>query len=396
MFKLYFVYLFNFINIYKINKILKNSNFELKKNILFQIDHKGQYQHVFGLINLLLKKNNSTSLYLSSNNDYKFLKKIIDKKIILIKGKCTKFLKKVDICIKCNFEDIKPKNSISIFIGHGFQGKRNFIPKKYFDDIDHIFLYGPSHLRILKYYIRKARFNIKKIKFWKTGYSNYDDQLKNIYNIFKIKKELNIKNNRINILYAPAWESHASLRANSDEIIKIFSELKIYNFIIKLHPTLLVDKKSPSFNFYTGGIDWNKKISIYENKYYNIYFYKSLKINPLFKLCKLMITDFSGVALGFMLENKPVIFYNPKKIFDDDLISSGYDKHFSNNPLLNNGINYGLSISNISELGFAIKNLLKNKKYYSKKIRNLKKDILYNPGRGCEFSYKFLNKIISN
>jgi hypothetical protein len=55
-----------------------------------------------------------------------------------------------------------------------------------------------------------------------------------------------------------------------------------------------------------------------------------------------------------------------------------------------------LSISNISELGFAIKNLLKNKKYYSKKIRNLKKDILYNPGRGCEFSYKFLNKIISN
>ena len=396
MFKLYFVYLFNFINIYKINKILKNSNFKLKKNILFQIDHKGQYQHVFGLINLLLKKNNSTSLYLSSNNDYKFLKKIIDKKIILINGKCTKFLKKVDICIKCNFEDIKPKNSISIFIGHGFQGKRNFIPKKYFDDIDHIFLYGPSHLRILKYYIRKARFNIKKIKFWKTGYSNYDDQLKNIYNIFKIKKELNIKNNRINILYAPAWESHASLRANSDEIIKIFSELKIYNFIIKLHPTLLVDKKSPSFNFYTGGIDWNKKISTYENKYYNIYFYKSLKINPLFKLCKLMITDFSGVALGFMLENKPVIFYNPKKIFDDDLISSGYDKHFSNNPLLNNGINYGLSISNISELGFAIKNLLKNKKYYSKKIRNLKKDILYNPGRGCEFSYKFLNKIISN
>jgi CDP-glycerol glycerophosphotransferase (TagB/SpsB family) len=109
-----------------------------------------------------------------------------------------------------------------------------------------------------------------------------------------------------------------------------------------------------------------------------------------------MITDFSGVALGFMLENKPVIFYNAKKLFDNDLISSGYDKHFLNNPLLNNGINYGLSISNISELGFAIKNLLKNKKYYSKKIRNLKKDILYNPGRGCEFSYKFLNKIISN
>ena len=168
-------------------------------------------------------------------------------------------------------------------------------------------------------------------------------------------------------MYAPSWESNASLRANSHEIIKIFSELKMYNFIIKLHPTLLVDKKSPSYNFYTGGIDWKKRISSYENKHDNIYFYKDLKINPLFKLCKLMITDFSGVALGFMLENKPVIFYNAKKLFDDDLISYGYEKSFAKNPLLNNGMNYGLSISNISELSLAIKNLLINKKYYQKK-----------------------------
>ena len=194
-------------------------------------------------------------------------------------------------------------------------------------------------------------------------------------------------------MYAPSWESNASLRANGDEILKIFSELKMYNFIIKLHPSLLVDKESI---FYTGGIDWKKKISSYKNKYNNIYIYRNLKINPLFKLCTLMITDFSGVALGFMLENKPVIFYNPKKKFENELISSGYDKHFLNNPLLNNGINYGSSISNISELGYSIKNVLINKKHYLKKMRNLKKDILYNPGRGCEFSYKFLNKIISN
>jgi CDP-glycerol glycerophosphotransferase (TagB/SpsB family) len=389
-------YLKNKKKINKINRILKNNNLKLKKNILFQIDQKGQLQHVLGLINLLLKNNNCNYLYLSSNSDFQFLKKIIDKRIVLIDNRYTKFLKKIDICIKCNFEDIKPKNSISIFIGHGFQGKRNFFPKKYFEDIDHIFLYGPSHFRILKYYMRKVKFNINKIKFWKTGYSNYDDQFNNIYNISEIKKELNIKNNKINILYAPSWESNASLRTNGHEIIKKFSELKIYNFIIKLHPTLLVDKESPSYNFYTGGVNWVKKISSYENKYENIYFYRNLKINPLFKLCKLMITDFSGVALGFMLENKPVIFYNAKKIFDDDLISSGYEKNFANNPLLNNGINYGLSISNISELSFAIKNLLVNKKYYLKKIINLKKDILYNPGRGSEFSYKFLNKIISN
>ena len=139
-----FDYLINIFKIKNINSILASTNNSVRKNIIIKIDHKGQYQHVEGIINLLLANKDNHNVVLSSNYDFNFLKKKINKKIILIDGKYAKFLKKVDICIKCNFEDIKPKNSISIFVGHGFVGKRNFMPKKYFEDIDHIFLYGPS------------------------------------------------------------------------------------------------------------------------------------------------------------------------------------------------------------------------------------------------------------
>ena len=46
------------------------------------------------------------------------------------------------------------------------------------------------------------------------------------------KKEpiIRIEDNKINILYAPSWESNASLRAKGDEILKIFSELNIYSY----------------------------------------------------------------------------------------------------------------------------------------------------------------------
>jgi len=248
----------------------------------------------------------------------------------------------------------------------------------------------------MKYYIRNAGYSLTKLRFWKIGYPNYDDQINNVYNIPEIKKKLNITNNKINILYSPSWENNASLRTKGDKIVKIFSKLTKYNFIIKLHPTLLIKKESKSYKFYTGGIDWHKKFIFFEKKYSNIYYYKELKINPLFKIAKLMITDFSSVGLGFMLENKPVIFYNQKNLFNNNLVSLGYDKNLESNPLINNGMNYGLKINDISDISFSISNLIKNKKFYLKKIKNLKKILLYNPGQSGKLYYKYLNRIINN
>ena len=396
MIKNFFIYFFNFIKIYKINDKIKKKN-KSKINIIFQIEHKGQFQFIINLLSRVLEDKKYNKILISSNNDLDFLrKKISNTKILIVKTNISYHIKNVDICVKCNFEDTKPKNSISIYIGHGFLGKRNFIPKKYFEDINHIFLYGPSYFKLMKYYIRNARYNFKKLRFWKVGYPNYDDQINNVYNISKIKKKLNITNNKINVLYSPSWENNASLRSNSKNIIKIFSKLTKYNFIIKLHPTLLIKKESKSYKFYTGGINWHKKFIFFEKKYSNIYYYKELKINPLFKIAKIMITDFSSVGLGFMLENKPVIFYNQKNLINNNLISLGYDKHLEKNPLINNGMNYGLKINNICDIGFSINFLIKNKKFYLKKSKNLKKNLLYNPGKASELYYKYLNRIIDS
>jgi hypothetical protein len=393
---IFFLYYFiNKKNIDNINKILNNDNSGIKKNILIQIEHKGQYQHVHGIINLLLKKKNYSNLVLSSNGDFKFLKKIINKDILLVDGKYVRFLKNVKLCLKCNFEDESPSNCKSIFLGHGFLAKRNNIPRKYFEKINHIFLYGPSQFRIFNFYMKKVGFDRSKIKFWKVGYPNYDDQLNNVYNVKKIKKNLFL-NKKNSILYSPAWESRKFLSEDIDKISMIFSMIKKYNFIIKLHPSLFIDKKSPGYTFYTGGINWKKKLIELEKKYDNIYFYRDLKINPLFKICKLMITDYSGVAVGFMLENKPVIFFNSKKNFDRDFIKLGYETVIGKNSLINSGRNYGLKISNFSEIELAINRVFSNYKFYQKKLNNFRKSYLFNPGKATEIACKTLNLIANS
>jgi CDP-glycerol glycerophosphotransferase (TagB/SpsB family) len=391
----FFFYLINQKKISQINRILKNNSSELKKNILIQIDHKGQLQHVSGIIELLLKNKNHNNLLLSSNSDLKFLKKIINKKIMLVDGKYVKFLKNIRLCLKCNFEDKSPSDCESIFLGHGFLVKRNTIPKKYFEEINHIFLYGPSQFKVLKFYMKKEGFDRSKIKFWKIGYPNYDDQFNNNYNVKKIKKNLSLNKKKC-ILFSPAWESRKFLSEDLDRISLIFSKIKKYNFIIKLHPSLFVDKKSPAYIFYTDGIDWKKKLIDLEKKYQNIYFFRDLKINPLFKLCKLMITDYSGVAIGFMLEKKPVIFFNRKKNFDKDLIKLGYETTIGKNSLINSGRNHGIKINNYSQIGEAIAKIFCNYKFYQKRINNFHKNYLFNPGKATGTAYKTINLIVNS
>lgn len=391
----FFFYLINKKKITQINRILKNNSTELKKNILIQIEHKGQLQYVSGIIKLLLKNKNYNNLLLSSNSDLKFLKKIINKKIMLVNGKYVKFLKNIKLCLKSNFEDKSPAHCESIFLGHGFLVKRNTIPKKYFEEINHIFLYGPSQFKVFKFYMKKVGFDRSKIKFWKIGYPNYDDQINNNYNVKKIKKNLFL-NKKISILFSPAWEGRKFLFEDLDRISLIFSKIKKYNFIIKLHPSLFVDKKSPGYIFYTGGIDWKQKLIDLEKKYENIYFFRDSKINPLFKLCKLMITDYSGVAIGFMLEKKPVIFFNSKKNFDKDLIKLGYETIIGKNSLINSGRNYGFKINNYSQIEVAIDKIFSNYKFYQKKINNFRKNYLFNPGKSTGIAYKTINLIANS
>jgi hypothetical protein len=389
-----YLYITNIYKINEINLILEKPKEKFKKNIIIQIDHKGQYQHVEGIINLILDNNGYNNIILSSNSDLSFIKKKINKKkrVILVDGKLSKFLRNIFICLKCNFEDKSPKGSISIFLGHGFLVKRKLIPKDYLEDIDHVFLYGPSSRSIFNSYLKNVGLNKKKIKFWNTGYPNYDDLINTNYDINKIKKKLFLAKKN-SILFSPAWENHHELYKNLDKLCLIFSRIKKYNFIIKVHPNWLIEEKNyQKFYFYSGGYNWKKKLQSMQKKFDNIYFYEDLKIFPLFDICKLMITDFSGVGIGFALKKKPVIFLNNFNHHKTNLLKLGYEKKI-NNLLLEGKKNLGIEMNDYYQIENSIDKIFSNYKFYQKKLNNFQKKHLYNPGRATDIAYKYLNLI---
>jgi CDP-glycerol glycerophosphotransferase (TagB/SpsB family) len=389
----FYYYLINISQINNINKILSSSKNIKEKNILVQIQPEWQYQHVSAIINLLLNNKDYHKIVLSCNHPDYFKGKI-DKRILLIEANIGEYLSNISICLKCNFEDRSPRNSVSVFLGHGFLVKRQNIPRVYLENIDHVFLYGPSTRNIFNNYLKNSSVDKNNIKFWNTGYPNYDDIVNSNYNLNKIKKMLSLKKNN-SILFSPAWENHHQLYHNIDALCLIFSKIKKYNFIIKVHPNWLIKKENnQDFYFYSGGYNWKKKLKSIQKKFNNIYFYQDVKIQPLFDICKLMITDFSGVSIGCALRKKPVIFFNDIESHRENLIKLGYEKKI-NNLILGSKKKWGIEINHYSQIEKAIQKITSNYKFYQKELDNFQEKHLYNPGRAAVIACKILNSIIS-
>ena len=166
--------------------------------------------------------------------------------------------------------------------------------------------------------------------------------------------------------------------------------------VIKLHPASLTRDNSKQYEFYTGGVNWLEILDELCQKHDNIYLSKEHKINPLFKVADVLVTDFSGVAMGFFLEDKPVICIDCPEYFNVILPSWGQDGEMSkSNDLFNNGRNASYIVEDICSLEDTVRHAIENSDELSKKRKKIASDLLYNPGKGAKYSLKAIEKILS-
>jgi CDP-glycerol glycerophosphotransferase (TagB/SpsB family) len=242
----------------------------------------------------------------------------------------------------------------------------------------------------------------KNIKFWEVGYPKYDYHFKtNEPEKSSIKSLIGLNDKKATILYAPAWDPCGIHRTKGIELIKVFKKLHAYNFIIKLHPALLTSKRSSHYDFYTGGIDWYSEIknatSGLSFRKQNVFFPDIDSINPLINVSNLLLTDFSGVALGFFLENKPVICIDCPDFYSKTLVELGSDGQLSkSNHLFNNGRNASHIVKNINELPKSIPHVLSNPAEMEKERMEIASKLLFNPGEGTKVFLKTLNTILKS
>lgn len=99
------------------------------------------------------------------------------------------------------------------------------------------------------------------------------------------------------------------------------------------------------------------------------------------------MTDFSSVALEFIVLDKPVIYLDCPEYFEKTLKLPAYDSdpdYVRNNPRANAGRHVGVVVEHVSQLATAVERCLANPRAGSQERRELAGMLLYNPGKGAD------------
>jgi len=308
----------------------------------------------------------------------------------------------VDVALHTEIYCRSPHVKERCFIGHGFPGKHTKWSTVNSKSFNHYFMYGERDKEYFDYVTGKDSTIRKNIKFWEVGYPKYDYHFKtNESEKSSIKSLIGLNDKKATVLYAPAWDPCGIHRTKGIELIKVFKKLPAYNFIIKLHPALLTSKRSSHYDFYTGGIDWYSEMknatSGLSFRKQNVFFPDFNSINPLINVSDLLLTDFSGVALGFFLENKPVICIDCPDFYSKTLMEQGSDGKVSKtNQLFNNGRDASFIIKDINSLSKTIPHVLSDPNEMEKERLKIASKLLYNPGNGTKVFVETLNTILSS
>jgi hypothetical protein len=212
------------------------------------------------------------------------------------------------------------KGTQRIVMQHGLSDKVVFSDRERADplaDFDVVFLIGPVYKEgSLSAYCKKYPDTCRRLRFMEIGSPKTDALFKGEIKREAVLKELGLDPARPTVCYAPTWERWASLEQHGMEIMETLASLNI-NVIVKLHHlSLCTHDYDWLIRDGHGGKDWHELVKQQESRFANLRLAPGQDATPYLVASDLLISDASGVAYEFVLQNKPVIFFDVPELFE--------------------------------------------------------------------------------
>ena len=365
-----------------------------KKIIVFHVSSVGQVQFIAPIYDELKRRNIKASYYLASDypvNNVKELNLPVSKRM---SGRLVKNLFLVDIFLQTEIYGRGPKSAKRVFIGHGQPNKITNWSDDNLRSFEHYFLYGELERDMFEEIMKDKPESTKHIYLFNVGYPKLDSQMRGDYDHQKVLKNLDLNPENKTVIYAPAWDPGGALRTYGIKVIDKLLEIENINVLVKLHPVSMEAENSPYFKSYTGGVNWQEELNVF-NGNPNFRFINESIINPFLTASDVMVTDFSGVALEFMTMDRPVIYIDCPEFYEKTLMEWGSDPVISkHDDRFNAGRNAGTVVFNLDELSNAVQNALTNPDELSGKRKKLVDRFLYNPGKGSQVTSDLIIKLL--
>lgn len=301
----------------------------------------------------------------------------------------TPYLFMTDIFISAQIVDVGPKRSFRINIFHNQPVKHEIYPKDRFINFHAHFVLGPLTLRMIRETIVQNRLDKSDYRIFSIGYPKSDRLIRGEYGRDAILSGLGLDPRKPTVLYSPSWDEGMSLRTRGEAIIEQVLSMDV-NLIVKLHPVSYTPRSHEFFYSFTGGVEWEKRLSRFASNrnFKNIVSFGN--INSLLAASDIMITDISSVAYEFIVLDKPVIYMECPEFFAKTLVKNfgGWGnidpEYLKSNPLTNAGRHVGLVVDNTEDLPAYLRRCIDNPKELSEKRQEMSRMLLFNPGHASE------------
>lgn len=291
-----------------------------------------------------------------------------------------------DVFLSASVYGRGPRTSLRINISHNQPTKFEAYPKEHLRNYNVHFLTGPLHREQYEHMFVLHAMDLREIRLVNVGYPKSDALLQGRYDQGQVLEQLGLDPSRKTALYAPAWDAGGSLRTFGEQVIEQLLTLDDINVVVKLHPISYSERSSPSFEWYTGGVDWVERFRRFESdpRFRHV---TSFQVDPLLAASEVLVTDFSSVALEFMVLDKPVIYLDCPEYFEKTLKHPAYNSdpdYVRNDPKANAGRHAGVVVEDVTGLAAAVRASLGRPEIGSDGRRKLAATLLYNPGKGAE------------
>lgn len=381
----------------RLNLLMSIDKLKGKKILMYQLSSQGQLQYMMPYHRALKSSSVQISYYLAGDYDMDATLKALNlPKSHHVPSRIARYMSLCDVFLESEIHSHGPKQAHRIFTGHGQANKlTNWLPEN-LANFDIYFLHGPLEKAMFDEIIKTNPKATQHIQCAAVGYPKLDALIQGQYNREKTLTRLGLNPNYKTILYAPAWDPGGSLRSYGLKIVQQLLAIEDVNVLVKLHPASLEPPNSPYFEFYTDGKDWRKEFSKLESNS-RFKFIDDYLINEYLFASELMVNDFSGVGLEFMVLDRPVIYFDCPEYFDKILPSWNCDgKRAKLDERFNGGRDAGTVVTNLNEMVKQVKIELANPTLHSEKRKRLVSKLMYNPGQGAKHGADIIQGLLTN
>lgn len=259
------------------------------------------------------------------------------------------------------FRDItSPCNIPRVTINHGLTDKQTTFPADYIGNgagyANVLFACGPAMFKgSWEQYSKKWPEILHSLKIIPVGSPKTDILFDNTYQRDVVLQSLRLDPSKPTVLYAPTYQKEASLERHGIDIIRTLAAMPV-NVIVRPHH--LSTKQG-----------WTVRLRALEPEHTNLRVMESSS-NPLFVAADIMVSDASGACFEYMLQNKPVIFFDVPDFF----------KKHGREGVGFWGRNAGIIVKNTSKLRSAVNFALSHPANKSAERKKIIKNLVYRRG----------------